>query len=362
MHIQWIYLSDFRNFRTLSYSPASTLNVVTGPNAQGKTNLLEAISLLLVGRSFRAAKPVDLPRWDAEGATLTGQVCRGDMTRPIRRSVARRQDGAWAVMGEGAPWARAIPFGWQDVAVVGGGPQGRRNFLDGFAGKIFPAHLPGLGRYRQILARRNSLLQAGIEGGPGEARIEPWDHQLAREGIELLHRRRRALAELADEVSRLYPVLAGGGEVRLAYQGALEEGVTEARFVEEIRARRRDEVRRGQTLVGPHRDDVAIEMDGRDMRSFGSRGQQRLMALVLRLAEAGPVERAVGSPPVLLLDDALSELDAEVQRNVLRHVEASGQVFLTSAEGALPVRQAAWWEVRGGHVEDLSRQPVQGAA
>ncbi|MBI5628416.1 MAG: AAA family ATPase, partial [Candidatus Rokubacteria bacterium] len=127
MHIQWIDLSDFRNFRTLSYSPASTLNVVTGPNAQGKTNLLEALSLLLVGRSFRGAKPGDLLRWDAEGATLTGQVCRGDITRPIRRSVARRQDGAWAVMGEGCPWARAIPFGWQDVAVVGGGPQARRN-------------------------------------------------------------------------------------------------------------------------------------------------------------------------------------------------------------------------------------------
>ena len=157
-------------------------------------------------------------------------------------------------------------------------------------------------------------------------------------------------------------MLAGGGAVRLAYQGALEEGVTEERFVEEIRARRRDEVRRGQTLVGPHRDDVAIEMDGRDMRSFGSRGQQRLMALVLRLAEAGPVERAVGSPPVLLLDDALSEIRCSGAAERPEACGGRGQVFLTSAEGALPVRQAAWWEVRGGHVEDVSLQPVQGAA
>ena len=362
MHIQWIHLSDFRNYRTLSYSPTSTLNVVTGPNAQGKTTLLEALSLLLVGRSFRAAKPVDLLRWDSDGATLTGEVCRGDVTRPIRRRVGRRQDGAWAVMGEGCPWARAIPFGWQDVAVVGGGPQARRNFLDGFAGKIYPAHLPGLGRYRQVLARRNHLLQAGLVGGALQSRIEPWDQQLAREGIEMLRRRRRALAELADEVSRLYPELAGGGPVRLAYQGGLDEGATEERFVEELRERRQEEMRRGQTLVGPHRDDMAIEMDRRDMRRFGSRGQQRLMALVLRLAEAGPVARAVGSPPVLLLDDALSELDAEVQRNVLRHVEAAGQVFLTTAEAALPARQAAWWEVRGGQVEDLSLQAVPGAA
>ena len=362
MHIQWIHLSDFRNFRTLSYSPAAALNVVTGPNAQGKTNLLEALALLLVGRSFRAGKPVDLPRWGTEGATLAGQLCRGDVTREMRRRVGRRQDGGWAVLGEGCAWARAIPFSWQDVGVVAGGPQARRNFLDGFAGKIFPAHLPGLARYRKLLARRNHLLQSGLDQAALQARIEPWDQQMASEGLGVLDRRRRAVAELAAEVARLYPALAGSGAVRLEYESSLDAGISAERFVEELRARRQDEVRRGQTLVGPHRDDVLIEMDGRDMRSFGSRGQQRLMALALRLAEVGPVERAVGSQPVLLLDDALSELDPEVQGNVLRHVEGSGQVFLTTAERRLPARQSAWWVVRGGHVRDLRPQLGQGAA
>lgn len=362
MHIQWIQLSDFRNYRILSYSPAASLNVVSGPNAQGKTNLLEALALLLVGRSFRAGKPVDLPRWGSEAATLAGEVCRGDLTRALRRRVGRRPDGGWAVMGEGCAWARAIPFSWQDVGVVAGGPQARRNFLDGFAGKIFPAHLPGLVRYRKILARRNHLLQSGLDEGALVARIEPWDQQLASEGLDVLDRRRRAVAELAAEAARLYPALAGAGAVRIEYESSLEAGISAERFVEAVRARRRDEVRRGQSLVGPHRDDMIIEMDGRDMRSFGSRGQQRLIALVLRLAEAGPVERAVGSSPVLLLDDALSELDPEVQGNVLRHVEGSGQVFLTTAERRLPARQSAWWVVRGGQVRDLRPQLGQGAA
>ncbi|MBI2528582.1 MAG: DNA replication/repair protein RecF [Candidatus Rokubacteria bacterium] len=362
MHIEWIHLSDFRNYRTLSYSPAAALNVVTGPNAQGKTNLLEALALLLVGRSFRAGKPGDLPRWGSEGATLAGQVCRGDVTRELRRSVGRRQDGGWAVLGEGCAWVRAIPFSWQDVGVVGGGPQARRNFLDGFAGKIFPAHLPGLTRYRKILARRNHLLQSGLAAGEIDARIEPWDQQLASEGVDLMDRRRRAGAELAVEVARLYPALAGSGAVRLEYQGSLDAGISAAGFVEALRARRRDEVRRGQSLVGPHRDDLGIEMDGRDVRSFGSRGQQRVMALALRLAEAAPVERAVGSRPVLLLDDALSELDPAVQGNVLRHVEEAGQVFLTTVERSLPARQSVRWAVRGGHVEDQSLQLEQGAA
>lgn len=355
-------LSDFRNYRHLSFSPAPTLNVVTGRNAQGKTNLLEAIALLLVGRSFRAARPADLRRWDSAGATVTGEVCRGEITRPIRRSVTQRQDGVWVLAGEGCPWARAIPFGWQDVDVVSGGPQARRNFLDGFAGKIYAAHLAGLARYRKVLARRNHLLQSGLDGTALESRLEPWDQQLAREGLAVLDRRRRALREIAEEVAQLYPALGGDGTVDMDYRGALPAETTEESFLEETRRRRRDEVRRGLSLVGPHRDDVAMEQGGRDVRSFGSRGQQRLLALSLRLAEAGPVARAVGSTPVLLLDDALSELDGEARRNVLRHIEGAGQVFLTTADGEMASRRAAWWTVRGGEVEDARAEPVRGVA
>jgi DNA replication and repair protein RecF len=134
--------------------------------------------------------------------------------------------------------------------------------------------------------------------------------------------------------------------------------------VDALRKRRVDDLRRGQTVLGPHRDDLTVDLDGRDMRLYASRGQQRLLALALRLAEAGPVARAVGSSPVLLLDDALSELDPTVQVNVLRHVEGAGQVFLTSAEPTLPARHAAWWQVRAGRVEDPTRRPVsvQGVA
>ena len=140
MLIQWITIAEFRNYRSLSFHPDPGLNVLSGPNAQGKTNLLEAMGVLLVGRSFRGAKAVDLPRWGAAGVSLSGAVARGDVAREIRRGVAQREDGGWAVTGEGCPWARAIPFGWQDLAILTGGPQARRNFLDGFAAKVQPAH------------------------------------------------------------------------------------------------------------------------------------------------------------------------------------------------------------------------------
>ena len=363
MEIDRVELSDFRNYRTLSLTPAPHLNVFAGPNAQGKTNLLEGLGVLLVGRSFRGAKAVDMLAWGATGAFVGGEIRRGDTVRAVRRAVVQREDGRWGVGGEGCPWARAIGFGWQDLAILTEGPQARRNFIDGFAGKLYAAHLNRLGRYRQILARRNHLLQSGLAEGALRNALAPWNEQLARVGVELAGRRRAAVEALEVEARGLYPTLAGAGAVSLQYGEALGAAAGETEFLAALDARFLEEARRGQTMVGPHRDDLLIEVDGRDLRLYGSRGQQRLMALTLRLAEAGPVARAVGSAPVLLLDDALSELDPEVQARVLEHVAAAGQVFLTTADAALPeIRRVSWWDVRGGRVTEPRLSTVRGAA
>jgi DNA replication and repair protein RecF len=363
LEIDRVELSDFRNYRSLSINPAPHLNVFAGPNAQGKTNLLEGLGVLLVGRSFRGAKASDMLAWGAPSALVGGDLRRGDLIRAVRRGIVPREDGSYGVAGEGCAWARAIGFGWPDLAILNEGPQARRNFIDGFAGKQYPAHLSGLARYRQVLARRNHLLQSELGGATLRAALAPWNEQLARVGLELAGRRRVAVAALEEEAGRLYPALAGAGTVRLQYVAALEAATGEAGFVAALEARFCDEVRRGQTLVGPHRDDLLIEVDGRDLRLYGSRGQQRLMALTLRLAEAGPVARAVGSAPVLLLDDALSELDPEVQARVLDHVTTAGQVFLTTADATLPeARRATWWSVRDGCVTVPGLSSVRGAA
>ena len=283
--------------------------------------------------------------------------------RAIRRAVVQREDGRWGVGGEGCPWARAIGFGWQDLAILTEGPQARRNFIDGFAGKLYAAHLSGLARYRQIVARRNHLLQNALPGAGLRGTLAPWNAQLARVGLELAARRRAAVHALETEARGLYPTLAGAGAVNLQYCAALAPEMGEPEFLAALEDRFPEEVRRGQTLVGPHRDDLLIEVDGRDLRLYGSRGQQRLMALTLRLAEVGPVARAVGSAPVLLLDDALSELDPEVQARVLAHVATAGQVFLTTADAALPeVQRVTWWDVREGRVTDPMLRAVRGVA
>ena len=346
MQIGCLVLRDFRNFQTLSYRPTGRLNVLTGRNAQGKTNLLEGLGVLLTGRSFRTSRLADLPSWGAEAATLGGDLIHTEGSRTVRRTIQRVEDGTWQSAGDLCPWARVIVFGWQDLAILNGPPAARRGFVDGFAARLYPGHLPALLRYRQILARRNRLLQ-----GPGaESRLAPWDEQLAATGMELIDRRRRAVAALSTELARVFPTLAGTGhKVEVAYRTSLGEATEPAALLAALEHRRAEETRRGLTLVGPHRDDLAIELDGTDTRAFGSRGEQRLLALALRLAEVLPVTEAAGTAPVLLLDDALSELDGVVGGNVLREIQSAEQVFLTSPE-PLAVNGAARWIVESGEV------------
>jgi len=363
VYIEEVELTDFRNYPSLLFTPAPNLNVIAGLNAQGKTNLLEGLAVCLVGRSFRGAKPAEMTRSGAERAIVRGEFRRAASGHAVRRILAPREDGAWTISGDGCAWARAIPFGWSDLAIVTGGPQGRRNFVDGFVAKVYPSYAATYQRYRQVLSRRNHLLQRGGDGDRLAGRLEPWTHQLIETGLEIVSRRREAVEKLRREVSRLYLILGGRGDADLEYRSVLGMEPTAASFRATLESRFADEVRRGQSLVGPHRDDVCRAVDRRDLRTFGSRGQQRLLALTLRLAEAGPVTEAVGTSPVLLLDDAMSELDAGVQAQVMDHLAGAGQVFLTTADDALPdAGEARWWEVRDGVVSAGSSALVGEAA
>jgi len=349
LQIGCVQLLEFRNYRALSWSPAPHLNVIFGPNAQGKSNLLEALGFLVTGRSFRTSRSAELPRWGTEAATLSGDLIRAGTRRTIRRGLSKLEDGTWQTTGEASPeWARAIAFGWQDLEIVNGGPVARRNFIDGFAARLYVNHVPTLIRYRRILARRNRLLQQRPVDAGLSARLGPWNEQIATVGMELLGRRRKAVAALQTELARVYAALSGArSKVEIRYRTALGEAAEPAALLAALERRQREEIRRGQTLVGPHRDDLAIEIDGVAARAFGSRGQQRLTALALRLAEILPVTEAAGTAPILLLDDALSELDPTVRGHVLHEIQSAEQVFLTTPD--IPaVDGAAMFHVNSG--------------
>jgi DNA replication and repair protein RecF len=346
VQIGCVQLLEFRNYRTLTYRPEPRLNLLIGRNGQGKTNLLEALAVLLTGRSFRTSRLAELPRWGGDAAVLSGEVQRAEGSRTVRRTIQKQESGTWQAGGEACPWARVIVFGWQDLAILHGAPVARRMFVDGFAARLYPSHVPTLLRYRRLLEQRNRLLQSRAAA----ERLAPWDEQVATVGMELIDRRRRAVASLQTELARVYPVVSGERQkVQVSYRSVVGEATDPLVLVTALQQARSVELRRGLTLAGPHRDDLALELDGVDARSYGSRGQQRLLALALRIAEICPVAEAAGTAPVVLLDDALSELDRGVRDNVLREIQGAEQVFLTSPE-PLAVGGASRWVVDGGGI------------
>ena len=287
MQIEWVQLVDFRSYRTLSLTPAPHLNVLTGPTLRARRISSRGSVSSLLGRSFRGAKAGDMarlgrgraPSWAARSA-----AARRAAPFAARSRLART--ARWGVSGEGCAWARAMPFGWQDLAIVNGAPQARRNFIDGFAGKLYrgapAARSAGIAR---SLARRNHLLQSGMPGGTRRQRLEPWNEQLAAArpgagGAAAGRRSRRSSAEVRAPVSDAWPVRA---QVELAVPVGRSGERRRPQRSGGPRARLGEEVRRGQTLVGPHRDDLAIAVDGRDLRG-------------LRLARAAAADGAGAAP------------------------------------------------------------------
>jgi DNA replication and repair protein RecF len=367
VHVRWIELVGFRGHASLTFAPEPGLNVLVGKNGQGKTSLLEALHVLLTGRSFRTAKLVDCLGWDAGGrATLAGELATGSQVREVRLELQAR-DGGVDVRGTLCPWAGAVSFAASDLALLTGGPQLRRAYLDGAAARLVPAHAETCRRYRLVLQQRTRLL-ADLVGRPDGAQLlAPWDEQLATLGSELVHRRVETLALVADAVREVQAALAPEAPgVTLSYEPTVPPGgdreTSQRALLSALVASRPGDLRRGLTQVGPHRDDVAVRLGRADARIAASRGEQRLLALALRLAVAVVTRRRRGDAPVLLLDDVLSELDREVGARVLAWLSCQGQVVFTATDAQPGATQAGTvWEVAAGRL-DPSPAPAREVA
>jgi DNA replication and repair protein RecF len=356
VHVRWIELVGFRGYTSLTFAPEPGLNVLVGKNGQGKTSLLEALHVLLTGRSFRTAKLADCLGWDAGSrATVAGELVAGSRMRAVRLELSAREGGV-EVRGTLCPWAGAVSFAASDLALLAGGPHLRRAYLDGATARLVPAHAEASRRYRLVLQQRTRLLGDLVGRPDGERLLAPWDEQLATLGSEILHRRLETLAFLAEAVREIQLALAPDtAGATLAYEASVapageREGTRQALLEALVEARAGD-LRRGLTRRGPHRDDVAVRLGRADARTAASRGEQRLLALALRLAVALVARRRSGDTPVLLLDDVLSELDRDVGGRVLGWLEGQGQVVYTATDAQPAARDAgAIWQVDAGRL------------
>ena len=332
-------LADFRSFERLGVALSPGVTVFVGPNAAGKTNTVEALQLLTSGQSFRRPTPSQLVRDGAESARIDARLEGDGRVLDARLDVVagRRQfsrNGKRCQAADMPGELMSVLFSPDDLALVKRGASVRRDEIDDFGRQANRGYANVLAAYLRSVEQRNRLLKDEF---PDEGLIEAWDSSVSLGGATLLHARLRLFSRLADRVREVYGRVSGGEELVCSYSCTLGEGVEgltrdELRdlFYERLRAGRPDDLRRRQTCVGPHRDDVAFSIEGRDARSFGSQGQQRTVALAVKMAEVGLAEELLGSRPLLLLDDVMSELDEARREAVMSYVREGIQTVVTT--------------------------------
>lgn len=402
--LEHLSLANFRNYLQLELDLTPGPTLICGGNAQGKTNLLEAIYVLATSKSPRTSTDRELIHWEVleqplPYARVVGLVHTGQERRQIEivltSSVEEGASGARVhkrIRLDGAP-RRALDligqvpvvlFSPEDIELVAGSPSGRRRFLDATLCQMDRVYCRHLRQYEHVLTQRNHLLRAIQEGRSRRGELAFWDQQLAQLGSSLTWRRYRLLTKLGPCTTAVHSDLTGEGEnLVLSYQCSLdddgrrrrqrrdlwaeamqpgdhipepEELVT--RFEERLTQRQAEEIARGMTVVGPHRDDFLFLVNRVDLGVYGSRGQQRTATLSLKLAEVQVLKSEAGGSPILLLDDVMSELDPARRRYLLAHVEGHEQTIITATNlNAYPVEfltRARLLQVAAGAVLPLN--------
>ena len=362
-------LRDFRNLARLDVAIPDEGAAIVGENGQGKTNLLEAVYYLHLLRSARGARDVDIVRFGAPGFHVAARAEGGaqhELSVGFERAGRRKRvklDGAEP--GRLSDALGALPcvlFSPADVDLVAGAPSARRRYLDILLALSSRPYLAALQRYRHALAQRNAALRTAIrDGARGEQRVAVWEAPLAEHGATLWRERVRWTDAAAPRFSQICAAIGEAAPVALRYATSLEPEGTE---VEEVRdaltraleSRRALDLRRGLTHAGPHRDDLALTLDGRELRAFGSAGQQRTAAIALRLLEGETLNERLGARPLLLLDDPFAELDVRRSARILDLLAARGmgQTLLTvPRESDIPpaLTQLARWRIANGVIE-----------
>jgi DNA replication and repair protein RecF len=358
MRLTHLSLHNFRNYVRLDLNLQSGVTVLFGDNAQGKTNLLEAIYYLATTRSPHAGTDRELVNWLAieeeplPYARLTGRVARGVSELTIEITLTQQPNNgnrfrkhirlngvakrAMDILGQ----LTVVLFLPDDIALVFGSPSRRRRYLNATLCQIDPPYCRTLSRYNRIVTQRNALLRDLRERGGDAEQLAFWDERLVQHGAYLVARRHTALIALNKLAHDVHNDLTNGAErLRLRYQSSVEiEDQSEVEPVErafraQLEELRRREIAAGMTLIGPHRDEVRFLIDDMDAGVYGSRGQQRTVALALKLAEVELMRQETGEHPVLLLDDVLSELDAQRRRFLMQRLDnGPQQVYITTTD------------------------------
>ena len=361
MYIKSFTLIHFRNYKKAHLDPHRDMNIILGDNAQGKSNLLEGIFLFTTGKSFRAFREIELINWDEAFSRLSMEIFHKNMERvkleitlqraknnrniiktiKINNNIARSASDLVGTLN-------AVLFSPDDLEIIKGSPSARRRFIDLQSTQVSPSYCINLRDYYKVLEQRNSLLRSGENLRKNFNLIDIWDEQLAAYGAKLISRRLKnikKLNELTDPI--LKDISSGKEKLKISYHSTVNikgekidkifpdtereefEKILEESIKNQLKSVRNQEIKKGATSIGPHRDDIHILINERPVKNFGSQGQQRSVALSLKLAERELINNITGEEPILLLDDITSELDKDRCSKLLSYIEDRGQIFLT---------------------------------
>ncbi|MGJ5673299.1 MAG: DNA replication/repair protein RecF [Nostochopsis sp.] len=346
MYLETLHLRYFRNYKEQQVEFTAPKTILVGDNAQGKSNLLEAVELLATLRSHRTFRDRELVQEGEELAQISASLKRDTgistlnliLRRNGRRTVnlngenLRRQMDFLGVLN-------GVQFSSLDLELVRGSPEGRRHWLDTLLIQLEPVYAHILQQYHQVLRQRNAFLKHNVETSHGaslQSELAIWDTQLAIAGTRVIRRRERAIQRLAPIAKMWHASISGSKEIlqikyspNVPLEQNYPENVQQA-FLEKLQQRTIAELRQGTTLVGPHRDEVELIINQTPARQYGSQGQQRTLVLALKLAELKLIEEVVGEPPLLLLDDVLAELDPSRQNQLLDTIQDRFQTIITT--------------------------------
>ncbi len=409
MYLTHLSLTNFRSFARLDLDVPRRVVLLVGSNAQGKTSLLEAAYFLAAFTSFQTHVDRQLVNFLAAKEPLSVGRLVADYTRgPSKHRLEVRLvleavgalgqrlrkeillDGVKRPLADVIGHFNAVIFVPQMVQIVEGGPEERRRYLNLALAQAVPGYAGRLNEYAQALAQRNALLKQLGERGGDQDQLDSWDELLSRNGAGLILKRIEMVQELEKLAARIHHDLTHGQEIlRLSYQpaydplprpegqialpmdtsldrSALTEEEIARGFKEGLRRNRPEEIRRGVTVIGPHRDELRFIANGIDLGDYGSRGQSRTALLALKLAEIDWLKKRTGQWPVLLLDEVLAELDTQRRADLLSILEKSEQAFLTTTDLKLfsPgfVKNAMVWEVGSGAVKPLEKKEKERAS
>ncbi len=365
MRVTRLCAEGFRNLLPTDIQPVDGVNVFCGANAQGKTNLLEALWLFTGGRSFRGAKDAEMIGFGCEKATLSLDFFAASRDQKATITVSPRRVATLNGVELGPATKLAgrfcgIVFSPQHLSLIKDGPENRRRFLDAAYCQLRPTYTESLAAYTRTLTQRNALLREVRQGAVhgAEALLQVFDSQLAAHGARLLRVRGAYLSHIAPMAAAIYDGLSRqterlelhylpAGEV--PYSGTFED--VRAALETALEKARSADIAAGFSTVGPHRDDFDVTINGLSVRTYGSQGQQRSAVLALKLAEAQALREVTEEAPVALLDDVMSELDEWRQDYLLNHL-TDVQVFITCCEPSSVMRLAggARFRVENGEI------------